>query len=266
MTRSIGIQVVAIPLIAGLAGLPAIGQAAARQATGRIASQSATHISAVMVKGRLNPSASRPGDEVAIRLNEDTRSNGVVVIRKGTTITGVVKSVKRFESSGTVRGQAQSMMEIEWLPPHIEGRVSPRVMIALQSVLHTNPVDEHAQQSSETDTGLESHAYAAPGGAVLSAASSTATRTPSSNAALLSMPTVVAADSDTSSELQTAFGLSRDEQLFRTGHGEVLSTGGAKTSLDIFSYFANDTVLTSSSNNFEISSGAQMQLLVGVQK
>ena len=41
---------------------------------------------------------------------------------------------------------------------------------------------------------------------------------------------------------------------------------GLKQSVDLFSHLSNDTVITSPYENFEISSGAQMQLLVGVKK
>jgi hypothetical protein len=36
--------------------------------------------------------------------------------------------------------------------------------------------------------------------------------------------------------------------------------------VDIFSHLDNDTVITSTGKDFEISTGAQMQLLVGVKK
>jgi hypothetical protein len=84
------------------------------------------------------------------------------------------------------------------------------------------------------------------------------------NVALLSMPSVVAADAQTTSLLQSNLGISEGQPLFQTGHGQVVSSGGSKQSLDIFSHMNNDTVLTSRSKSFEISSGAQVQLLVGM--
>jgi hypothetical protein len=51
-------------------------------------------------------------------------------------------------------------------------------------------------------------------------------------------------------------------QLFHLGSGQSISSGGTATSMDIFSHMSNDAVITSPSRNFEISSGAQMQLLV----
>jgi hypothetical protein len=293
MTRSIGMKVMAVPLIVALVGLPAIAQTANRQAAARAEAQSATHVSAEMVKGRLSPGASKPGDQFALRLNEDMKSNGEVVMKKGTTITGVVKNVKRAEGNSSPKGQAQSMMEIEWLTPPAQGRTSKQIMIAMQSISYTNPIYAHGQQASDADFALVSSAAASgaagsggglaggvlggatstvtsiaagAGATVGSVASGTTARTHSSNAALLSMPTVMAADSNTSAALQNTFGMSSSEPLFKTGHGEVVSAGGSKSNIDIFSHFSNDTVLTSPSNNFEISSGAQMQLLVGVQK
>jgi hypothetical protein len=46
----------------------------------------------------------------------------------------------------------------------------------------------------------------------------------------------------------------------------LVAAGGTRESLDLFSHLNNDTVITSPSKNFEISSGARMQLLVGVKK
>jgi hypothetical protein len=86
------------------------------------------------------------------------------------------------------------------------------------------------------------------------------------NTALMSMPNVMAADAQTTSSLQSNLGLSNGNRLFQTGHGQVVTVGGTKHSLDLFSHLNNDTVLTSKSKSFEISSGAQVLLLVGVQK
>ena len=48
--------------------------------------------------------------------------------------------------------------------------------------------------------------------------------------------------------------------------GELVSAAGSKQSVELFSHLSNDTMITSPSKDFEISSGAQMQLLVGVSK
>jgi hypothetical protein len=80
------------------------------------------------------------------------------------------------------------------------------------------------------------------------------------------MPTVVAADDQTSLAIDSSLGTSASGRLFRTGRGELISAGGSKQSVQLFSYLNNDTVITSQHSNFEISSGAQMQLVVGVNK
>jgi hypothetical protein len=68
-------------------------------------------------------------------------------------------------------------------------------------------------------------------------------------------------NTETSTSLQNSFGVSGG-QLFHVGSGQVISSGGTATSMDIFSHMSNDAVITSPSRDFEISSGAQMQLLI----
>lgn len=294
---------------------------------GNAKASSATQVAAEMTKGKLNPSESKPGDKVTLKLRDDVKSNGEVVLKRGTTITGVVRSVKRVEGKGEAKddaksetkGQAQSLMEIDWLAPSAQGKATQQLSIAMQSVTQVNPLYQHRQEeASESDFGLTSRSSAAgsasgsiassAGGAgggllggaagavgattgvatgVLGAASSTvsssvgsvgtvsstaanttgsAAANTRSNVALLSMPTVVAADSSTAAALESTFGMSSGSQLFKVGRGELITAGGSKQSLEIFSHLKNDTVLTSQSKNFEISSGAQMQLLIGVQK
>jgi hypothetical protein len=80
-------------------------------------------------------------------------------------------------------------------------------------------------------------------------------------ARLSTPPAIVPANAQTSSALQSNFGVSGN-QLFLLGNGQVISSGGTTTSMDLFSHMSNDTVITSPSRDFEISSGAQMQLLV----
>ena len=121
------------------------------QAAGSAQSSSATHVSAEMTKGKLNPAESREGDQVALRLKDDVKSNGDVVLKKGTTITGVVRNVKRAEGKSKASGQAQSMMEVEWLAPAVQGRASQQLSIALQSVMQVNPIYAHEQEQSSTD-------------------------------------------------------------------------------------------------------------------
>ena len=87
-----------------------------------------------------------------------------------------------------------------------------------------------------------------------------------SNAALLRMPSVVAVDHQTSAAIENGLGTSSDGPLFKVGQGQLVTAGGSQQSVDIFSHLSNDTLITSPGKNFEISSGAQMQLLVGVNK
>src|SRR5262249_34785573 len=76
---------------------------------------SASRVAAEMTRGRLNPAESKPGDTLAVRLMDDLRSNGNVVLKKGTTITGVVRSVERADTKGVTAGgtnaQTQSLIE-----------------------------------------------------------------------------------------------------------------------------------------------------------
>jgi hypothetical protein len=83
---------------------------------------------------------------------------------------------------------------------------------------------------------------------------------------MLSMPTVIAADSKTSSAIEGNIGSSSSGQLFKVGRGQLVTADGSLQSIDIFSHLNNDTVITSSSKNFEISAGAQLQMLIGVNR
>ena len=262
------------------------------QVSGTAYASSATYVAAEMTKGKLNPAQSKPGDEVALRLKEDVKANGQVLLKKGTTITGIVKNVKRVEGKNETNGQAQSMMEIEWFAPVAQGRVAQQLSIALQSVTHVSPLYAHAQNDAFADAGGTVAASPArssgSGGGLLGAAVGTTTGVGAgavggigstlggavassrvngqTNAALLSMPTVVAADHQTTSAIDTSLGTSESGRLFKTGSGEVITAGGSRQSIELFSHLNNDTVITSQHKNFEISSGAQMQLLVGVNK
>jgi hypothetical protein len=289
---------VALHTIGATAFLAWISISANAQVRGNASATSATHASAEMTKGKLNPSETRPGDQVALRLKDDVKSNGNVVLKKGTTITGVVRSVKNLETKGQGSGQAQSMMEIEWLAPAAQGRAAQQVSIALQSVTQVNRLFEQRQADTSDDFGFAGGSSATPvaarpsggggggllggavGGAVgatagvaggvgstVGATSTAANRTTAqSNAALLNMPSVMAVDHQTASSLESNFGTSSSSPLFRVGHGELVSAGGSKQSVELFSHLSNDTMITSPSRDFEISSGAQMQLLVGVSK
>jgi hypothetical protein len=99
---------------------------------------SASHVSAEMTRGKLRPSETKRGDEVALRLTDDVKANGDVVLKKGTTITGIVRNVKSAE----MKGQQQSIMEIEWFAPPLQGMVARQLSIALQAVTEVSRLTE----------------------------------------------------------------------------------------------------------------------------
>jgi hypothetical protein len=220
---------------------------------------SASHVAAEMTTGRLNPEESKPGDAFAIRLKEDVRSNGEVILKKGTIITGIVRSVIRAEGKGEWRSEAQSMIDIEWRAPAPQGRGVQGVSFALRSVVQINEASENQPKDSADDLAFVSSGKNGSAGArpVVNGRS---------NVALLSMPSVVAADQQTTASIEAALGTETSEQLFKVGHGQLVSEGGSKESVELYSHLSNDTVITSPSNHFEISSGAQMQMLVGVNR
>ena len=278
------------------------------------AGQASSSVSAELVKGKLSPSSSKPGDKVDLRLKDDFKSNGAVLLKKGTTITGVVRNVKQMDSKS--KSAAQSMMEIEWLTPAASGAANQKLNIALQSVAYTNPLFAQ-QQNEESSFGGPGVAAPAPrvaqqsgggassrsggllggiGGTTSSTTSTVSSVGGSSSSAIGGVgaagtgvtgtvassagSTVNAAgaagqsgtgrvtslppaDAGIASAIQSNLGASGG-QWFSTGHGEVISAGGTRDNVDLFSRLSNDTVITSPSKNFEVSSGAQMQLLVGV--
>lgn len=261
----------------------------AAQTAARADAQAENRVSAELVKGKLNPSTSKPGDEIAVRLHDDVKSNGQVVMKKGSTIKGVVKKVQRAESKNGAKanGSAQSMMELEWIAPGLSGAASQSLNIALQSVAYTNPLFAHQQESSNdsfltaapapparssSGGGLGVGAIGGVTGAVGGAASSVGAVAGAGTQSAASVGTVGHANlagatavspvnTETSTSLQNSFGVSGG-QLFHVGSGQVISSGGTATSMDIFSHMSNDAVITSPSRDFEISSGAQMQLLI----
>jgi hypothetical protein len=146
-------------------------------------------------------------------------------------------------------------MEIEWMEPTSQSQAPRQLMFAVQSVTQTSrSAGNQAREDNWEDARVGTVGL------------TSVVKATSSNAALLRMPSVVAADSQTTSSLQSRLGMSGDSQLFQTGHGLVIGSGGSRHSLDLFTHMNNDTVLTSPSRNFEISSGAQIQLLIGVRK
>ena len=286
------LQSAVLNTIGATAFLALISANANGQAGGSARATSASHVAAEMTKGKLNPSETKPGDKVALKLKDDVKSNGDVILKKGTTIDGVVRSVKTVEGKGQASGHAQSMMEIDWFAPAAQGRAAQQLSIALQSVNQVNRLYEQRAAEGSDDFGFigAGSASAAPvatrsgggGGALLGgavgavgatvgstvgAASTTVARTSTqSNVSLLSMPSVMAVDQQTAAALESSFGSSSSGQLFRVGQGQLITAGGSKQSVELFSHLSNDTVITSPSRNFEISSGAQMQLLIGVSK
>ncbi len=219
----------------------------------KMSGTTATAVGAEMTQGLLSPSESKAGDQVVLRLKDDVKSNGQVVLQKGTTINGVVRKVSWLDGKTEASGAALSMLEIEWFTPAFVAG-SHELLIAVQSVL---------QASRGTPTGI-----AGDRPVLESAGSALTARTKADlqlNKALMRMPTVVPADAKTAKSLESNFGVSGD-QLFVTGNGEVVTAGGSKESLEIFSHMNNDTVMTSESRTFEVSSGAQLQLLIGVKK
>src|SRR5262249_15643988 len=56
-------------------------------------SNSASHVAAEMTAGKISPVESKPGDTVMVQLQSDVKANGQVVLKKGTTITGVIRNL-----------------------------------------------------------------------------------------------------------------------------------------------------------------------------
>jgi len=264
------------------------------QSVARADAQSESRVSAEMVKGKLNPETSKPGDEIAIRLNEDVKSNGQVLLKKGSTVKGVVRKVNRAEkkraakANGTAQTSAQSMLELEWITPGVSGAAaSQQLNLALQSVVYTNPLYAHQQEQSSTAPAFASPAPAPArsgsggvgvgvvggvvGGATssvssigggLGAQSAGSVGAVAQSQAHLARPTSInPVSAETATVLQNNFGVAGGP-LFLVGSGQAISSAGTASSIDIFSRMSNDAVITSPSRDFEISSGAQMQLLV----
>jgi hypothetical protein len=216
---------------------------------------SASHVAAELTEGKLNPADSKPGDTVAISLSEDLRSSGEVIFKRGTTITGIIKCVRLAEGKGDWQSGTQSMIEVEWLVPQPQGLGVQSVSFTVDSVAQINMGVDHEQRSPSADFGFVRTAVPSSSNAVNGR----------SNIALLSMPSVVAVDKQTSASIETTLGTPTSGQLFKVGHG-LVSSGGSKESVEFYSHLTNDTVITSPSNSFEISSGMQMQMLVGVNR
>ena len=221
--------------------------------TAHAQSNSASSVAAELTKGKLSPGDSKPGDIVVVRLRNDLKSNGELVLKKGATITGVVRNVKSAETV--------SAMEVEWLVPTNRGKAPQDLSIALQYVTQVKAADKQSpdnESEGDIESGIRDEVFAA------------AVRPPVNgrlNAALTSMPSVVAIDDPTALAIESSLGTTSGlDPLFKVGRGQLLTLNGSPQLVDLFSHLSNDTVIISANKDFEISRGALMQLLVGVTR
>jgi hypothetical protein len=282
-------HVAAVLVVLAAAGLSNAQVRRRAPVSARVPSISASHVAAEVTQGKISPVESKPGDTLIVKLQSDVKANGQVVLRKGTTITGVVRNVKQLGdelAKAESKNPARSMVQVEWLAPVANGKAAPTVSIALQSLtqINSNSGEQNADElpshvatpvSNRNAGALSNGLLARPVSGVVGIASTTtadaigsasAGASGQSNRALLSMPSVVAVDHETSSIIESETGSASTGQLFNIGHGRVIAANGALQSVTFYSHFNNDTVITSQGKNFEISAGAQMQMLVGVNK
>src|SRR5438874_2692185 len=85
----------------------------------KISGSSATSVAAELIKGKLSPADSKPGDQITVRLKEDLKSNGDIVLKKGTIITGIVRHASRPEGKAGAT-EPEFVVEVEWLAPTAE--------------------------------------------------------------------------------------------------------------------------------------------------
>src|SRR5438477_8875297 len=114
--RSVSNRVISVATL-----LAAIALACNAQINAPARANSASHVAVEMMDGKLNPIDSKRGDTLAIRLNEDVRSSGEVIFKKGTTITGLITSVSSAEGKGDWKSGAPSLIDIEWQVPAPQG-------------------------------------------------------------------------------------------------------------------------------------------------
>ena len=210
-------------------------------------SSSAVLVMAEMAQGRLSAAASQPGDMIVLKLKNDLKSNGEVLLKKGSNINGLLRTAKSSE----VPGRFQSIIEIEWMAPVLQGKTARNLSIALEFLTDaTAPVATTRIQRTIDPSAMTPASLATGGGP---------------NAAVLSMPFVVAVDGQTSSAIESGLENPSAGPMYRIGRGRLTASGSQQT-LEIFSHLKNDTVITSASKNFEIPSGVQMRLLVGVNR
>jgi hypothetical protein len=117
--------------------------------------------------------------------------------------------------------------------PGSTGRGVQGVSFALQSVVQT----DRQPEPKDPPDDLNFVRTAVP--------NSSKTVNGRSNVALLSMPSVVAVDQQTSANLETTLGSETSGQLFKVGDGQLVSLNGSKQSVELYSHLTNDTVITS---------------------
>jgi hypothetical protein len=191
------------------------------------------------------------------KLKNDLKSNGEVLLRRESIINGVLRIAKSAidrAADNAMKGRFQSIIQIEWMAPVPQGKTARTLSIALESVRAVNSPAASTGVIGAIDTS-----------AVKPASRSLLSASGRPNAAVLSMPFVVAVDRQTSSAIESRLGNQSSGQLYRIGRGQLTASGSRQT-LEIFSHLNNDTVITSANSDFEISSGAQMQLLIGVNR
>jgi hypothetical protein len=217
-----------------------------QRAPQRMLGPTASNVAAEVAQGRLNPASTKPGDAIVLRLLDDVKTNGEIVLKKGAVIVGFVRSVN------CIGGDENSpFIEVDWTSRELQTNSDFQVMLAVQAAYQTIINDDSTTAADEA----------------LMRAASTGTPAPlKTNVALLKMPSVVRADDQTRASLQRALGTASGSQLFQTGRGKVVGSGGSQVSINMFSHLNNDTVFVSRAKDFEISAGAQLQLLVGVAR
>lgn len=260
------------------------------QSTLRFDAESMSRVKGELVEGRLHPSKSKPRDEVVVKLTEDVKSEGQVLLKKGVKIAGIVEKVWT-EAKAESQKEARSIIQLKWLAPGLEGQSDHSMTVVLQSVSHVSPLfkarreDEFAQRSSTRagtpardasggdllgstvgTVGATAGAAVGAAGEVAGTAGDVAAGTTGSLSgdavSALALPGVVRADTEMMSALQQDFDLSSEGHLFKVGQGQLVTATGGTESVELFSQFNNDSFLVSSGDGFEIRSGAQMQFLI----
>ena len=255
MTRSrLGITAAVAISLAVAFVVPAVAQRTAKRSSHRTSQRAAqpmlgptaSTVASEAIQGRLNPATSKAGDAIVLRLTDDVKSNGEIVLKKGATIVGFVRNVN-FVSGDT----NSAFIEVEWASPELQTKSDYQVMLAVQAVYQSYIRDD------SKNAAVQAPKPVAPSGAPAPM---------KTNVALLKMPSVVTADDQTRASLQSALGAVSGSQLFQTGRGQVVGSDESRVAIDMFSHLNNDTVFVSRAKGFEISTGAQLQLLVGVAR